>query len=224
MSTSAPRVHGGGRLNAASEPLNLNESSLTARLVGLSASRAWIVVTLAIILCAATAQYVMSHFTMTTDTSALLSSKLSWRLRRAAFGTTFPQDASDVVVVVDGRTPELSEEGAARLAAALSGQSSLVHSVRRPDSGPFWAHEGLLFQSTADVKKVIAQLLAVQPFLGSMASDPSLRGLANTLSLMMRGAGSGNAATQELGAPLRSLADALQDVNRGKPHFFPGKA
>jgi uncharacterized protein len=220
LSTSAPRLHGGGRLNAASEPLNLNQSSLIARLVGLSASWAWIVVALAIILCGATAQYVMSHFAMTTDTSALLSSKLPWRLRQAAFDRTFPQDASDVVVVVDGQTPELSEEGAARLAAALGGQSSVIRSVQRPDSGPFWAHEGLLFQPTGDVKKIVAQFLAVQPLLGSMASDPSLRGLANTLSLTMRGASSGQATTQQLGAPLRSLADALQDVNRGKPHFF----
>jgi len=218
LSTSAPHVQD-GRLAKAAGSAALNPSSRIARLVGLSGSRPWIVVALAIIVCGATAQYVMSHFAMTTDTSALLSSNLPWRLRQAAFDRTFPQAASNIVVVVDGRTPELSEEGAARLAAALSGQRSLFHAVQRPDSGPFWAHEGLLFESTADVKKIIAQLLAVQPFLGSMASDPSLRGLANTLSLLMQGASSGQAA-QQLGAPLRSLAEALQDVNRGKPHFF----
>ncbi len=218
MSTSAPHLRG-DRLTRASGPVNLDDS-LIARLVGLSAARAWIVVAAAIILCAATTQYVMSHFAMTTDTSALLSSKLPWRVRQATFDRVFPQDDSNVVVVVDGRTPELSEEGAARLAAGLSAQASLFHSVRRPDSGPFWAHEGLLFEPTADVKKVIAQLLAVQPFLGSMASDPSLRGLTNTLSLMAQGASSGQASPQQLDAPLRSLADALQDVNRGRPHFF----
>ena len=219
MSTSARHLHD-DRPAKASASAALKPSSMIARLVGLSGSWPWIVVALAIILCGATTQYVMSHFAMTTDTSALLSSKLPWRLRQAAFDRTFPQGASDIVVVVDGRTPELSEEGAARLAAGLSGQKSLFHSVRRPDSGPFWAHEGLLFESTAEVKKVIAQLLGVQPFLGSMASDPSLRGLADTLSLMMQGASSGHAAAQQLAAPLRGLAHAIQDVNRGKPHFF----
>jgi uncharacterized protein len=218
MSTSAPHLRG-GRLTRASGPVSLDDAVI-GRLVGVSAGRPWTVVALAIILCAATTLYVKSHFAMTTDTSALLSSKLPWRVRQATFDKTFPQDDSNVVVVVDGRTPELSEQGAARLAAGLSAQSSLFHSVRRPDSGPFWAHEGLLFESTADVKKVIAQLLAVQPFLGSMASDPSLRGLTNTLSLMAQGASSGQASPQQLDAPLRTLADALQDVNRGKPHFF----
>ncbi|HEV2271858.1 MAG TPA: MMPL family transporter [Steroidobacteraceae bacterium] len=219
MSTSAPHLHE-RRLTKAAGPVNLNESSLIARLVGLSAARPWIVVALAIILCGATTQYVIGHFAMTTDTSALLSSKLPWRVRQATFDRVFPQEASDIVVVVDGRTAELSEEGAASLAAGLSAQSALFHSVRRPDAGPFWAHEGLLFESTADVKKVIAQLLAVQPFLGSMASDPSLRGLTNTLSLMAQGASSGQASAQQLAAPLRTLAGALQDVNRGKAHFF----
>jgi hopanoid biosynthesis associated RND transporter like protein HpnN len=219
LSTSTRDLHS-GRVAKASGPVDLNDSALIGRLVGLCARRAWIVVALAIVLCGATARYVVKHFAMTTDTSALLSSKLAWRQRQATFDRTFPQDASNIVVVVDGRTPELSEEGAARLAASLSARTSLFHSVQRPDSGPFWAHEGLLFESTADIKKVIRQLLAVQPLLGSMASDPSLRGLANTLSLTAQGASSGHALTPRLGASLRSLADALQDVNRGKPHFF----
>ena len=218
MSTSAPHLHN-DRLTRAPRPVILDDVVI-GRLVGASASRPWIVVALAIILCTATTLYVISHFAMTTDTSALLSSKLPWRVRQATFDRLFPQDDSNIVVVVDGQTPELSEEAAARLAAGLGAQSRLFHSVRRPDSGPFWAHEGLLFESTADVKKVIAQLLAVQPFLGSMASDPSLRGLTNTLSLMAQGANSGQASAQRLDAPLRTLAEALQDVNRGKPHFF----
>lgn len=50
--------------------------SLIARLVQLSVARAWIVLAVVIILCAATTQYVMSNFAMTTDTDTLLSSTL----------------------------------------------------------------------------------------------------------------------------------------------------
>jgi uncharacterized protein len=207
-----------GPLTEATGAVKLDES-LIARVVAVSAAHAWIVVAMVAILCGVTTQYVMSHFAMTTDTAALVSSKLPWRVRQAAFDRAFPQNGS-VVVVVDGQTPELSEAAAARLAASLSAQTKWFHSVQRPESGPFWQHEGLLFESTDDVKKEIAQLLAVQPFLGSMASDPSLRGLANTLSLILQGASSGQAPAQDLRAPLRSLTDALQDVNRGKPHFF----
>jgi hopanoid biosynthesis associated RND transporter like protein HpnN len=190
------------------------------RLVGLCVARAWGVVALVIILCVAMTQYVTRHFAMTTETYALLSPTLPWRVRQAAFNAAFPPESSNIVVVVDGQTPELSEAAAARLAERLAAQTTLFRSVERPDSGPFWAHNGLLFASTEDVKTAIAQLLKAQPFLGSMASDPSLRGLADTLSLTLQGVKNRLAAPPELRTPIRTLGDALQKVAAGKASFF----
>ena len=164
--------------------------------------------------------YVTTHFAMTTDTDALLSPKLPWRVRQATFDMAFPPQSSDIVVVVEGQTPELTEAAAATLAASLSAQTSLFRSVQRPEGGPFWAHNQLLFASTEDVKSSLAQLLKSQPFLGSMASDPSLRGLANTLSLTMQGVNNDQAAADKLRTPIRTLADALQSLAAGKPTFF----
>ena len=202
-----------------SAPVSL-KPSLVVRLVGLCVARAWLVVTVAILLCVAMTHYVTGHFAMTTETYALLSPKLPWRLRQAAFNAAFPQDESSIVVVVDGKTPELSEAAAASLAASLSAQTRLFHSVQRPDSGPFWARNQLLFASTEDVKTFIAQLLKAQPFLGSMASDPSLRGLAKTLSLAVQGVSNGQASPEELRTPMRTLTDALEGVAVGEPSFF----
>jgi len=202
-----------------SAPVSL-KPSLVVRLVGLCVARAWLVVTVVILLCVAMTHYVTGHFAMTTETYALLSPKLPWRLRQAAFNAAFPQDESSIVVVVDGQTPELSEAATASLAASLSAQTRLFHSVQRPDSGPFWARNQLFFASTEDVKTFIAQLLKAQPFLGSMASDPSLRGLAKTLSLAVQGVSSGHASPEELRTPMRSLTDALQGIAVGQSSFF----
>src|SRR5215469_15255149 len=166
------------------------------------------------------AHYVTGHFKMTTDTYALLSPKLPWRVRQAEFNVAFPPESSDIVVVVDGQTPELSEAAAARLAASLTAQTRVFHSVQRPDGGPFWAHNGLLFASTEDVQTFIAQLLKAQPFLGSMASDPSLRGLANTLALAAKGVNDAQAPLQDLRTPMRTLPDALEGLAHGRPTFF----
>ncbi|HEX8783985.1 MAG TPA: hypothetical protein VF764_11470, partial [Steroidobacteraceae bacterium] len=149
----------------------------------LAVARAWLVATVVVILCVVMIHFVSGHFAMTTDTYALLSPNLPWRVRQAEFNKAFPPESSDIVIVVDGQTPELSEAAAAKLAASLGAQTRLFDSVQRPDGGPFWAHNGLLFASTEDVKTFIAQLVKGQPFLGAMASDPSLRGLANTLAL-----------------------------------------
>ncbi|HTL92118.1 MAG TPA: MMPL family transporter, partial [Steroidobacteraceae bacterium] len=189
-------------------------------MVGRSVARAWLLVAVVIILCAAMAQYVRGHFAMTTDTHVLLSPKLPWRVRQTALNATFPQQSPDIVVVVDGRTPELSETGASALAASLSADTTLFRSVQQPDDGPFWARNRLLFASTEDVKKITAQIVKVQPFLGSMASDPSLRGLANTLSLIAKGVNSGETSVQDLRTPLRILADALEGLTTGHRPFF----
>ena len=194
--------------------------SLIASLVGLSVARASIVVTVVVVLCAVMIHFVSRHFAMTTDTYALLSPKLPWRVRQAEFNTAFPPESSDIVVVVDGQTPELSEAAAARLAASLGAQPRFFQSVQRPDGGSFWAHNGLLFASSEDVKTFIAQLVKGQPFLGAMASDPSLRGLANTLALTVKGVNNGDASPQDLRTPIRTLADALQGLSAGEPTFF----
>jgi uncharacterized protein len=204
-------------------PVSLTSSAI-AHLVGLCVARAWIVVIGVIICCVAMAHYVMGHFAMTTDTYELLSPKLPWRVRQAAFDAAFPQSSSKIVVVVSGQTPELTDTAAAGLAAGLAAQPRLFRSVERPDSGPFWAHNRLLFASLDDVKTAIAQIIKGQPFLGSMASDPSLRGLANTLSLSVKGVNDGETSPQELRTPMRALADALQTLAAGKPTFFSWRA
>jgi len=196
------------------------QPALIASLVRLAVARAWIVVTAVVILCVVMIHFVSGHFAMTTDTYALLSPKLPWRVRQAEFNKAFPPESSDIVVVVDGQTPELSEAAAAELAASLGAQTQLFDSVQRPDGGPFWAHNGLLFASTEDVKTFIAQLVKGQPFLGAMAADPSLRGLANTLALAAKGVNNGDAAPADLRTPIRTLADALQGLSAGKPTFF----
>jgi uncharacterized protein len=196
------------------------KSSLIARLVVLCATHAWVVVMLMAVLGIAMAHYALRHFAITTETSVLLSSKLPWRVRQAQFDAAFLPSGSNIVVVVDGQTPELSEAATARLAAALSAQPALFRAVERPDGGPFWAHNGLLFASVEDVKTAIAQLIKGQPLLGAMASDPSLRGLTNTLALTVRGLNDGQVSAEQLRAPFHILADALQSQAAGKPTFF----
>ena len=207
-------------MNPGSDAHAAPPASIIARLVGLCAANAWGVLALGVLFCIGVTTYVAGHFSMTTDTYALLSPKLDWRMRETAFNEKFPDDISNVVVVIDGRTPELSEAAAAALAAALTSQPRLFHAVERPDGGPFWAHEGLLFGSTDDVKAVIAQLLKAQPFLGPLAVDPSLRGVMQTLSLALQGVGSGQAALADLRTPIHAFGDALHGLAAGTPTYF----
>ena len=194
--------------------------SLAARLVSLCADRAWIVVLLALALVTTATAYVLGHFAMSTNTYDLLSPKLPWRIRETEFNTLFPQAGPQIVVVVDGQTPELTEAATASLAQSLRTQHRLFRSVHRPDSGPFWARNGLLYAPTQEVQATMAQLIKVEPFLGPMAADPSLRGLMGALSTALQGVNSGQTSLANILGPIRRLAEALESLRSDKRAYF----
>ena len=194
--------------------------SLIGRVVALCSDLAWLVVALGLMLGLAAAIYTVGHFAMSTNTDELLSRNLPWRVREATFNEAFPPDGSRIVVVVDGKTPELAEQGAAALAAKLTAETGQFKAVRRPDAGPFWSHNGLLFASTADVQTTMDQLIKAQPFLGPVAADPSIRGLMGTLTTALQGVTAGQANLDDLRSPIARLADALESLKVGRPTFF----
>jgi hopanoid biosynthesis associated RND transporter like protein HpnN len=134
--------------------------------------------------------------------------------------TAFPQLRDVMVVVVDGATPELAETGAARLAQRLDADKAHFRTVSRPDGGDFFGREGLLFSSTAEVKSATQALIDAQPLLGPLAADPSLRGVADSLSTMADGVTTGAVPLGRIAQPMRALTIASQGVLAGHPTPF----
>ena len=197
-----------------------NRPSLSARLVSRCADRAWIVVILALVQVAVVTAYTVRHFAMSTNTYVLLSPKLPWRMRETEFYAVFPQAGPPIVVVVDGHTPELTDAATDALTESLRKEHLLFRSVYQPGAGPFWAHNGLLYASTKDVQATMARLIQVEPFLGPLAADPSLRGVLDALSLTLKGVNSGRASFADIVGPVRRLADALEGLHDHKRVFF----
>ena len=191
-----------------------------ARLVRASCAWAWIVIALAAILTFLSVAYVRQNFALNSDSMAMISPDVAWRRNDAAFDRAFPQLGGDIVVVVDGATPELAEGGAASLAARLAHEPESIASVRRPDAGPFFTHEGLLFLSRAELDTNTTQLIGAQPFLGPIAADPSLRGVMTTLSTVLLGVTHGDTKLASFNRPFEAVADTLSTVMAGKPAFF----
>jgi hopanoid biosynthesis associated RND transporter like protein HpnN len=194
--------------------------SVMAKLVAFSVSRAWLVIAVSLVLAVLAGVYASGHFKMTTDTEQLISDKLPWRQNGIAFEKAFPEQSDSIVVVVDGKTPELAEKGAAALAQLLPQHKDLVRAVDRPDGGPFWDREGLLLLPQKDVNDTTAQLIKAQPILGPLAADPSLRGVMNSLQTMMTGVQRGDTKLSEVDKPMKALADGLGAAADGKPAFF----
>lgn len=187
-----------------------------------SARRPWLVVILSLALTVAAAFYTVSAFDMTTDTGDLIATDTPWRLNEERVAKAFPDGGGAIIVVIDGKTPELAEDAATRLTSALAGDRKHFVSAERADGGEFFARHGLLFGPLEDVKATAAKLIEAQPMLGGLASDPSLRGIARTIATAAEGVADdpNEPSAGELEAPLTSLHEAIAAGLEGKPFWF----
>ncbi len=191
-------------------------TSVIARIVAESCRHAWLVVMAAVALAIAAGVYSADHISMDTDSGRLFSQNLPWRVRERAYDAAFPQQTKLTAVIIDGQTPELAESAAAALDQRLAQDHEQFPRVERPDGGPFFAKNGMLFLSTAEVEKTTQDIIAAQPLLGTLASDPSLRGVMDTLANLADGVTHGDAKFSDVETPFRALAGALQAVIAGK--------
>ena len=191
-----------------------------ARTVRASTRGAWLVIAGYVIVAALAAGYVSRHIAITTDSSKLLSSSLPWRQQEIKLNAEFPQRTDRVTAVVDAATPEAAEEAAAALAKALRPRSDLIRTVIRPDGGAFFARNGVLFLSVDEVKRDTAQLIKAEPFLGTLAADPTLRGILGAISQSTEGLRLGKTTLEDMEPAMVAISDALDAVAKGKRPAF----
>jgi hypothetical protein len=191
-------------------------ASLVAEVVDASSRRAWAVVLLALLLAGLALAYTVQHIAIDTDNEKLFSPYLPWRKAQAVLDEAFPQH-NNLIVVVDGATPELAEAATAALTQRLRDMQGLFRRVSRPDGGPFFDRNGLLFLPPKEVERTTQQLIAAQPLLGPLAADPTLRGVMDTIARLMDGVSQGAIKLAEVDRPLRVIGETLQGVLSGQP-------
>ena len=194
--------------------------ALITRVVGSCAGHPWPVLVAAAVLGVLASVYAARHITIDTNTATLISPDLPWRQREIDFARTFPQRVAVIAVVIDGATPELAEQATAALAQRLVGNTGAIVALRRPDGGPFFNRAGLLFAPTEEVARTTQQMIAAQPLLGTLAADPTLRGVMDALSLVLEGVRHKQIKLDDLARPLAAFADAFDSINAGRMPLF----
>src|SRR6266851_2242822 len=190
------------------------------RIVAASTRHPLIVLFLVAGLTLAALVFIAQNFAMTADTSQLISKRLEWRQRELAFEVAFPQFNNLTMVVVDGATPELADDAARRLAAALKERQDLFRTVRWPDGGPFFEREGLLFLPSADVEAATSGLIRAAPLLVRLTADPTLRGALVVLTDILQGLKQGEVSLQDIEPTLTAFSKTFEDAVAGRPAFF----
>jgi uncharacterized protein len=164
--------------------------------------------------------YSYENFAIHTDTSQLISSRLPWRQRELQLDAAFPQLVDTILVVLDGATPESARDGSSRLAAALAKDRANFEAMQEAEGGAFFKTNGLLFLPPEELQRTTEQLIRAQPFLGTLAADPSLHGLAEALALISKGVESGSTELKTFDAPLTVLSSTIDTLLQGRPAAF----
>jgi hopanoid biosynthesis associated RND transporter like protein HpnN len=179
----------------------------------------WIVVTIAILLTAGSAGYAVRHFALDTNINKLISPNLPWRKAEIAFDAAFPT-YDLIIAVVQAPTPELAGQATNALVERLGQHKDLIKSITLPGSGEFFARNGLLFQSVDQLKPTLESLVAAEPLIEVLASDPSLRGIAQTLSFGVMGTERGQIPLDAMTRPLSLASETVEHALAGDPASF----
>jgi len=189
-------------------------------LVRLCTRFSWIVITLGVLCAVGSGVYAAKHFAINTNIDTLISASLDWRQREAAFERDFPGHFQSTLIVIDAPTPELSSAAAALLAQKLKEQPKLFESVENLSGNEFFARNGLLFQPTEDVSQLTEGMSRAAPLIGTLARDPSLRGLTRALSFGLSAVQQGMSKLDDMVRPMTMSADTLDSVLADKPAVF----
>jgi uncharacterized protein len=191
-----------------------------ARVVRLSTRHAWVVIAAFLIAAIVAGGYVARHIAINTDSDKLLSSSLPWRQQEIKLNALFPQRTDLIVAVIDGTTPEGADEAANALANALAPQTNLFRAVTRPDGGEFFARDGVLFLSVDDLRRNMDELIKAEPFLGTLALDPTLRGILGAISQSLEGVRLKKTTLEDIKPAVAAIADALEQIEQGQHPAF----
>ena len=164
--------------------------------------------------------YSTRHFAITTDINKLISSDLDWRQREAEFEKAFPGHFGSTLVVVDAPIAEYASAAGAELAERLRGQPQLFRSVEDIGGTAFFARNGLLFQPLETVERSTKGLGQAAPLIGTLAGDPSLRGLTRTLSLGLIGVQNRMLTLDGLARPLSMGSATIENALASRPASF----
>jgi uncharacterized protein len=202
-------------------------TSLLVRLVAWSVRRPFLVVVLSLVIAALSGVYVAHHFRINTDVSKLIETDAEWSALSHAMDTAFPQRGQTILAVVEAPAPEFASAAANALTAGLAKETAAgkIGQVSEPAGGPLFERNGLLFLSTPELADTTAQLASARPLINVLAKDPSITGLATTLSTTLGlPLQSGQVRLPSMAKLLSRSAATVDDVLAGRPAAFSWRA
>ncbi len=154
---------------------------LAARWVAAVQRRTTTVLVLALLLGAALAVVIARQLSVDTSADRILSPELPWRQAERELIRQFPNLDLGLAVVIDAPSAEQADAVQRRLVDLLRQRRDLFPELLAPETDPYFRRNGLLYLGVDELERLSDQLNLVQPFLGLLGRDPSLRGISRLL-------------------------------------------
>ncbi len=166
--------------------------------------------------------FVATHLSINTDDTDMLSSELPFRKHAIELKKALRSGGESIAVVIDGATSGIADDAALRLAAIFRNRPEVFGPVFDPAGDPFFRRNGLLYLDESDLEALLDRLAQAQPFLGSLAQDPTLRGFSHVLSLAAEEVAKDRSAVPfDLVPVLNALAEVAEARAAGRKAWFP---
>ncbi|MCX5619050.1 MULTISPECIES: MMPL family transporter [Bombella] len=191
-------------------------STLTNRLNAFCGRHVALVLTIFTLLCAGSVWLSLNHLGITTETDKLFADTLPWKQKNHQLEELFPGEKNTLVAIISSATPEEGREAAHDLAAILAQDHEHFDKVSQPDADPFYTRNAFLFIDTKELEPLLDSIIAAQPFLGTLAADPSARGLFGTFGLMATALKTGQPIPASFNTALDGLTHTLEQGMTGQ--------
>ncbi len=200
-----------------SDPNSLTERVLT-RWMQFALHYHLLIIVLMIIASGLSLAYTVNNLTVNTDTRDMLSRDLGWRQLDLAYENAFPMYVNNIVVVVEAATPDQAADAARHLGNRLRAEAGEYEEVYQPGELEFFRTNSLLYLDQDELQALADRLARIQPFLGQLTDDPSLRGLFGLVQQAVEARRGGDAVAIE--PLLRRMSEVIEADMAGERRYL----
>jgi hopanoid biosynthesis associated RND transporter like protein HpnN len=129
--------------------------------------------------------YTVRNLGIDTDTGRMVNDELEYRRVYLAYQAEFPDQGDELLVLVEGTTPDLAEDATRRLVRELRRDTVNFESVYQPFGGEFFERQALLYMDVDSLASMVDRVEDFADWLRDLERDPTLAGLSATLSRAM---------------------------------------
>jgi len=191
-------------------------AELLARLTAWSVRHGRLVVLVALATAAAAAYVTVRGFALEVATEAMIDPAIEYRRVAREFKAEFPELDDNLVILLESPVPEAAREAAAALERDLAAADGAVSSTFRY-GGDFLDRHGLLFLEVERLEERIERIAAMQPFLATLAEEPTLEALFELLGQAAAEVADGLDPDPALARALEAMARTAEGVAEGRP-------